>query len=326
VDTLVTHLLERGCAVLFAVVLMESIGLPVPAALALLLAGGAAGRGMLGVGPSLASALGALLLGDTLMFLIGRYTGWWLLGLLCRISLNPESCILSSADSFYKRGRILLLFAKFVPGINSLASPIAGSMNMRFWQFLALDCLGGSAYVGVYWGLGYVFSDVLQRVTSGYQAFGQVMGIVLAILVAAYIAYQVRARLRNRDLRNVPRVLPAEVAQLLYAPDGSDGVTVLDVRSHGYYEPKAMRIRGSSRLEPNALHHYGDDGFPAKQLFLYCTCVLEATSARVARVLRGRGIPCSVIDGGLRAWKKAGLPMEPVPQEDVIDLPSFARR
>jgi len=94
---------------------------PVPAAVALLIAGGAVARGVLQAQYVLGIALFAMLAGDTLMFLLGRYTGWWLLGLLCRISLNPESCILRSADSFYRRGRTLLVIAKFIPGINTMA-------------------------------------------------------------------------------------------------------------------------------------------------------------------------------------------------------------
>ena len=84
---------------------------------------------------------------DTLMFLMGRYTGWWLLGILCRVSLNPESCILRSADSFYRRGRALLVMAKFIPGINTMAPPLAGCMNMRFTQFLRLDLAGAAGRV-----------------------------------------------------------------------------------------------------------------------------------------------------------------------------------
>src|SRR5207342_2379221 len=102
-------------------------------------------------------ALSAMLLADTLMFLVGRYTGWWMLGLLCRLSLNPESCILRSADAFYRRGRTVLLFAKFVPGINTMAPPLAGSMNMRWGQFLWLDSLGVALYIGAYLSVGYLF-------------------------------------------------------------------------------------------------------------------------------------------------------------------------
>ena len=84
--------------------------------------------------------------------------------ILCRLSLNPESCILRAAGSFYRRGRLLLLFAKFVPGINSLAPPLAGSMKMPYRQFLWLDLTGASLYLGLYWTVGFLLSDLLGAV------------------------------------------------------------------------------------------------------------------------------------------------------------------
>src|SRR5450432_3209898 len=156
---------QHGYAILFAVVFLEAVGLPVPAALALLIAGGAAANGSLQVSYALFGAIAAMLAGDTLMFLVGRYTGWWLLGILCRISLNPESCILRSADSFYRRGRKLLLIAKFIPGINTMAPPLAGSMNMRFLQFIRLDLVGATLYIVAYFSVGFVFSGALEAIT-----------------------------------------------------------------------------------------------------------------------------------------------------------------
>jgi membrane protein DedA with SNARE-associated domain/rhodanese-related sulfurtransferase len=322
-ESLLPHLLERGYLVLFAVVLLEAIGVPVPAALALLIAGGASGRGIMDPARSLATAMSAMLTGDICTFLLGRYTGWWLLGTLCRISLNPEACILRSADSFFRRGRRLLLFAKFVPGINSLAPPVAGSMNMRFWQFLGLDSLGAVIYVGAYWSLGFIFSDALQKITSGYQAVGKVISWIIVAAAIAYIAYQVYARMKAPPLRAVHRTPPEVVASFLYSDQGEMDVAVYDVRSHGYYDPNAVRIRNSRRLEPNALNQYPAEYFQAKQVFLYCTCIREATSSRVAYLLRQQGVQSYVIEGGLRAWKKAGLPLEPVPQDEIIALPSF---
>src|SRR5581483_12432854 len=109
-ESLLAGISQHGYAVLFGAVFLESIGVPVPAALALLIAGGASAGGALHVGLALSFALAAMVFGDTLMFFLGRYTGWWLLSFLCRLSLNPESCILRSADSFYRRGRVLLIF------------------------------------------------------------------------------------------------------------------------------------------------------------------------------------------------------------------------
>src|SRR5579871_2558129 len=154
-ESLLSSISQHGYSILFVIVFLEAIALPVPAALALLIAGGAMATGAMHPGLTIANGLGAMLLGDIIMFLIGRYTGWWLLGLLCRLSLNPETCILRTADSFYKRGRIMLLFAKFVPGINTMAPPMAGSMNMRYLQFLPLDLAGASLYIFTYFGAGY---------------------------------------------------------------------------------------------------------------------------------------------------------------------------
>src|SRR5579862_6082587 len=169
-ESWISQLALHGYSVLFAAVFLEAVGLPIPAALALLIAGGASARGSLQGSYALGGALSAMIAGDTLMFVMGRYAGWWLLGALCRISLNPESCILRSADSFYRRGRALLLVAKFIPGINTMAPPLAGSMNMPFLQFIRLDLVGATLYIVGYFSVGYVFSGALEVITRGYQA------------------------------------------------------------------------------------------------------------------------------------------------------------
>jgi membrane protein DedA with SNARE-associated domain/rhodanese-related sulfurtransferase len=318
-ESLLNGLSQHGYLILFGAVFLESIGIPVPSALALLIAGAAAGRGALVPWLTAASALSAFLLGDSILFLLGRHTGWWLLGVLCRLSLNPESCILSAADSFYRRGRVLLLFAKFVPGINTMAAPLAGSMNMRFLQFLGLDSIGVSLYVGAYFSVGFLFSGAIEALTRGYHAFSHMLSLILIAALLGYATVQVRAWMKARGLRSVPFVSPAEAAGAV----SSAGAMIYDVRSHGYYDLKATRVKGSRRLDPNALHRPESDIAPAGPIFLYCTCLQEATSVRVARELLGKGIPVAVIKGGLGAWKKAGLPIEAVPQEEISPLPTF---
>jgi len=318
-ESLLSGLSQHGYSLLVVVVFLEAIGLPSPAALALLIGGGAAASGSLNPGVASGWALGAMLAADTLMFFMGRYTGWWLLGLLCRLSLNPESCILRSADSFYRRGRTLLLFAKFVPGINTMAPPLAGSMNMRLTQFLRLDLVGAALYIGAWFGIGYLFSGALEYITKGFHIFGQVAGYAILTAIAFYLGFQVWMWRRSRSLQPVPRARPADVAGALSA----DSAVIYDVRSHGYYDAKAMRIQGSRRLEPNAIHQANEEMPAGKHVYLYCTCVRDATSSRIARTLLDKGVSCSVIEGGLRAWKKAGLPMEPVPSGEIVLLPVF---
>jgi len=313
-DFLLTGLAQHGYTILFAAVFLETIGLPVPAAIALLIAGGAAARGSLSAPLALGGAFATMLIGDTLMFFLGRYTGWWLLGLLCRLSLNPESCILRSADSFYKRGRTLLLFAKFVPGINTMAPPLAGSMNMRWTRFVALDAAGAALYIGAYWSAGFLFSDAVGAITHTMQTFGRIMEVALLAAVAAYLVYLVWRWFHMGASRTVPRVHPSEVAQ---------GAVIYDVRSHGYYDQKAQRIRGSKRLEPHTLHQQPLETLATQPVYVYCTCLRDATSARVAKDLLDHGVNVAVIQGGLRAWKKAGLPLESVPSDEIQTLPAF---
>jgi membrane protein DedA with SNARE-associated domain/rhodanese-related sulfurtransferase len=317
-DSWISGLAQHGYSILFGAVFLEAIGLPVPAALVLLLIGGAAARGTLLASVCLSGAFASMLLGDTLMFLLGRYTGWWLLGILCRISLNPESCILRAADSFYRRGRMLLVVAKFIPGINTMAPPLAGSMNMRFLQFLQLDAAGAVLYIGSFFGIGFIFSGALAALTRDYEAFGHVVTWIVVGLVVLYLGFQVWMWVRARGQRAVPRAIPSEAAQKM-----AIGAHIYDVRSHGYLDAKALRIKGSRRLDPNGLHQVEVEFPVGQQVYVYCTCVREATSARVARELQKKGVDVAVIKGGLRAWKRAGLPLEPVPSNEITALPAF---
>jgi membrane protein DedA with SNARE-associated domain/rhodanese-related sulfurtransferase len=313
---------QHGYVILAGIVFLEAIGVPVPAAIALLIAGGAVARGMLHAQYVLGISVSAMLAGDTLMFFLGRYTGWWLLGLLCRLSLNPESCILRSADSFYRRGRTLLVIAKFIPGINTMAPPLAGSMNMRTFTFLRLDFAGSMLYAGSYLLVGYIFSGALEAVTRGYDSAGRILGWIVLALVIGYLLFRAWLWIRGRALSVVPFANPEDVAREL-----ATGAPVYDVRSHGYFDPKATRIQGSRRLDPNALHQSRTEMPTDGNVFVYCTCVRQATSTKVARELQimllGKNVRVRVIQGGLRAWVKAGLPVEEVPAAEVASLPVF---
>jgi membrane protein DedA with SNARE-associated domain/rhodanese-related sulfurtransferase len=286
---------------------------------ALFVAGAAAAHGTFSFLGILSCGLAAMLLGDSLMYILGRYTGWWLLGILCRLSLNPESCILRSADAFYKRGRTLLVFAKFVPGINTLAPPMAGSMRMRFLPFLRYDVAGTLLYVGAYLLAGFIFSGALDVVTKGYRALNHLLSWILIVAIIAYAALQLWFWVRAKALRYAPTIEPEDAAADLAA----ERAVVYDVRSHGYYDARTMRIKGSRRLDPNAFHRWHNQVPGGVHIYLYCTCIREATSARVALLLLEQGVACRVIRGGLRKWKAAGLPLERVPLDEVADLPVF---
>ena len=192
----------------------------------------------------------ALMLGDIAQFWLGRYTGWALLGFLCRLSMNPETCILRSAESFYKRGKITLLIAKFIPGINTMAAPLAGSMKMRFGQFLRLDLAGALLYSGTYLLVGYLSRDFLAATLNGFHAAGRAMEVIVIVAVVVYAVYRIVQFRRYRKYRIVPRVQVAGTRCASGCRRRPTGVLIVDVRSHGYYDVGAERIQAPSASSP----------------------------------------------------------------------------
>jgi membrane protein DedA with SNARE-associated domain len=269
-NNLLPMMARHGYALTFAFLLAEAIGFPLPAALALVAAGAAVASHTLWGPAVLLAALLALLIGDTSLFWLGRYSGWALLGFLCRLSMNPETCILRSAESFYKRGKATLVLAKFIPGINTMAAPLAGSMKMRYSQFLRLDFAGALLYVLTYLLVGYVSRGFLAVTLNSFHAAGRAMEVAVIVALVIYAIYRAARFHKYRQYDIVPRVQVQELAMRLGSEDPSQ-VQIVDVRSHGYYDSGAERIIGSIRLEPNNLEEEIKNLPKDKDLYLYCT-------------------------------------------------------
>ncbi|MFZ0737223.1 MAG: VTT domain-containing protein, partial [Candidatus Acidiferrales bacterium] len=269
-NALLALIAHHGYIIIFLIVLAEALGIPVPAALALVTGGAAVASGALR-GPAAALiAVTGMMVGDSLLYVLGSRMGWRLLGFLCRVSGDPETCVLRAAELFYKRGRTTLVIAKFIPGINSMAAPLAGSMKMPFVQFLGLDFLGASAYALAYGGIGFIFRDFVATIARGFRTAGHVVEIVVIIGAIAFIVYRVSLYWKHRVYRIVPRIQAAELEAKLQS-QYSGKILMVDVRSHGYYDPGADRIRGSIRLEPNNLAEEVKTLPRDKDIYLYCT-------------------------------------------------------
>jgi len=268
-DDLLPLISRHGYSLLAAVCFAEAVGFPLPAALAILTAGAVAAYGRLHWYSVFGVAFLALLSGDVILYFLGRVSGWALLGALCRLSANPESCILRSAQYFYRRGKQTLLFAKFIPGINTMSPPLAGSMKMRVEDFLRFDAAGAALYVGVYSAAGYFFSDALRAITRGLRSAGFAAEVVFGIGLAVYVIYRIWVYQKYRMLDLVPRVPVEVLAQRLAAQE--DPIIIADVRSHGYYDADSERIAGSIRLEPNNLQEEIKNLLKNREIYLYCT-------------------------------------------------------
>lgn len=327
---LLTAVQHHGYAVTTLCIFIAACGLPLPISIVLLIAGAFAHGGTLNL--SLLVLVGAAsgLLGDTLMYLGGRYTGWWLLSFLCRISINPEACIFGSANSFYRRGPKTLLFSKFVPGLATVAAPLAGSLNMSAGRFLRLAAAGQLFYVVTWTSVGFLFAPFLKVIIAWVQRVGHFTAATVGVLILLYVLWLVISSLRDTRFSTVERIAAEALHEQLREAVTHDRVVVIaDVRSHGYYDPGTQRIKNSIRVEPSRLREelsaLREFMVPECEIYLYCSCAREATSVRVAKMLEQENCRTKVIQGGLKAWIKAGGPLEPVPAGDVEHLPSFDR-
>lgn len=269
-NELLTSLGRHGYALTFALLLAETVGLPLPASIALVAAGAAIASHTLSAPGVILAAMAGLILGDIWQFWLGRYTGWALLGFLCRLSMNPETCMLRSAQSFYKRGKTTLLFAKFIPGVNTMAAPLAGSMKMPFVLFLQLDLAGSALYTFAYLLLGYLSRDFLAATLKSIYTASRAMEAAIIVALILYVAYRIVQYQRYREYDFVPRIHAEELAQRLADGEG-DRLQIIDVRSHGYYDVGAERIFGSIRIEPNNLEEEIKHLPKDKDIYLYCT-------------------------------------------------------
>ncbi len=167
-------------------------------------------------------------------------------------------------------GRATLIIGKFIPGLSAMLPPLAGSLKMPFGQFIALDLVGTSLWVLAYGGAGFVFRNFIVALTHAFRVAGNVAGIVIAVAIAAFFVRRIRLYRKQLIYRAVPRMHVDELARRVDS-EGSDRIIVADVRSHGYYDSGAERIRGSIRIEPNNLEEEIKRLAHDKDIYLYCT-------------------------------------------------------
>src|SRR6266446_5930879 len=177
-------LIQHGSSLLFGWLLAEQLGLPIPAIPLLLAAGALAGSGSMSLLVALVSAIAGAILGDAVWFLLGRRRGAKVLHLLCRISLEPDSCVRRTEEVFGRYGIRSLLFAKFVPGLSTAAPPLAGVFGMGWPRFLLFDGIGVLLYTGVFTGLGVLFSAQLEAVARPALRLGEWLAVAVACALA----------------------------------------------------------------------------------------------------------------------------------------------
>lgn len=325
---LLVHLIaQHGYLVTAMVLFLAAAGLPLPTSVVLLTAGATAHAGGLSLPLVLLVAWAAAFTGDVLLYLGGRYTGWWLLAWMCRVSVNPESCIFTGAEYFYRRGPRTLLFAKFIPGLGAMAAPLAGSLNMRAHRFWRLDALGALGYTATWVGVGFLFSSFIESIIHAVEQAGHAVAIVVLAMAVVYALVMLGFAIGARRYRNIKKISAKSLQERLQELTPDKLVVIADVRSHGYYDPGMLRIANSIRVEPHRLKDeiiaLREFMAPECEIYLYCSCIRDTTSVRVAHMLEQAACEARVIEGGIKAWIKAGGALEMVPASDLEKLPQF---
>jgi membrane protein DedA with SNARE-associated domain/rhodanese-related sulfurtransferase len=297
------HLLqEYGVLIVFAIVLVEQIGLPIPAYPILIVAGALSVDGDFSWPAVLAVAVCACLLSDGFWFRMGRLYGKRILKLLCRISLSPDYCVSQTEDSFTRWGPRMLIVSKFIPGFNTIAAPLSGAMGVHTRVFFGYSVLGATLWAGVGIAIGAFLHASIDSVLTALSSMGSTALMVLLALLGAFIAYKYVERKRFRQAVQIDRVTIEEIKDLI---EQGTAPVLVDARS--------VTAQLLEPAVPGALLFNG--GQPAADLIaidrdrhvvVYCSCPNDITAAQVAKELKQHGFTMArPLHGGLDAWNAA---------------------
>lgn len=291
-----------GVLIVFGIVLLEQIGLPIPALPLLIVAGAMSVDGDTSLLLCLLASVVACLISDSFWFGAGRFYGKRILRLLCKISLSPDSCVSQTEDTFLHYGPNSLVVAKFIPGFNTIAPPLAGATGVTTNRFLWLSLAGGLLWSGVGLGVGAVFHNSIDDVLDVMATMGSTALLVLLAALAGFILYKYVQRRRRATINAVERISLAELHALIAT--GGDPV-IVDARS--------VTARGMEAGIPGALvfAECGPDRLMAtldkeRHIVVYCSCPNDVSAAQVAHQFLAHGFyRAKPLHGGLEAWNGA---------------------
>ncbi|MEB0135861.1 DedA family protein/thiosulfate sulfurtransferase GlpE [Actimicrobium sp. CCC2.4] len=301
-----TLLLQHyGLLLVFANVLLEQMGLPIPAYPILIVAGALAMLGDFSWQACLLVSVAACLITDLSWHAAGKYFGKRILGLLCRISLSPDNCVSHTEDIFRRWGPKSLLVSKFIPGFNTIAPPLAGAMRTPRGRFLFFSVSGTLLWAGSGLAIGAIFHKSIDKVLDVLSTMGMTALVVIGSLLGLFMLYKYVERRRLMRSLYMARISVNQLRTLI--DDGLDPV-IVDARS--------KTAQALEAAIPGAIL-YGHDDHAAtfasvprdRDIIIYCSCPNEASAAAIARKLINHGfVKVRPLVGGLDAWNAWDVP------------------
>ncbi len=264
----IAFVIQHGYYVLFVWVLAEQLGLPIPSMPILLAAGAVSGMHRMYFSIALAISVVAGIASDVLWYAIGKRKGSDVLDFLCRVSLEPDSCVRRTEMLYEKYGERSLLWAKFVPGLNTAAPPVAGMFGMPIGRFLLFDSMGTILWAASFLGLGWLFADQLETVAHYAERLGFWLVLLLALGLLAYIGFKIYERRQFLKSLVSERIEPTELFAKLQR---GDPVTIIDLRHPLDALPDPRTLPGAIRMTPDELRSRHGEIPRDRGVVLYCT-------------------------------------------------------
>lgn len=304
-----THALTLTYPMIFLAVFANQLCLPIPSVLFLITAGALARTGSLNLAIVILVGVVACILADSAWFVAGRMYGYRIVRGLSSFSMDGQEGAVKARKFFARRGLTVLTFAKFVPGLDVLMPPLAGTLNAATLPFLAFDTAGAFFWSAAYCLVGYEFAQSLDIVAAILARMSRILAIVLAGILC-YLLWRAWELLRTiRELR-LRTISPTLLQQKLLAGKKIAVLDLLDVEGQEN-APSAPGIPGAARISPKPLCSSAKVRVPPDvRVVLYCSSSNQLTSARTAMALRRKGISnVWVLQGGLKAWRQLNLPV-----------------
>ncbi len=308
---------RHGSLLVFAWVLVEQAGLPIPSAPLLLAVGALSGMGRMNLALAAAIAIIAAILGDSLWYEIGRGKGAGVLQWVCRISLEPDSCVRQTQERFSKSGARVLLISKFIPGLNAMAAPLAGITRVTRQRFVLYDLAGTALWVAIYTGVGFAFSSQFEAIVRRASYLGEWLVVLLLAGFAGYAHWKYFKRRKFLNSLRIARITPDELKKKL---DAGEDVIIVDVRHAIEFDAQPETIPGALHMDAAALEEAAGVIPRDRDIVLFCSCPNEATAARLAFLLRNQGITrIRPLAEGYEGWKSRGFPLLRQPEKEIAE-------
>ncbi|MBE0615561.1 MAG: VTT domain-containing protein [Burkholderiales bacterium] len=309
VQELAALISQYGLLIIFTIVLLEQLGLPLPALATLVIAGAIAASGELSLSAIFGSAVLACLIGDAAWYAAGRRYGNRVLKTLCRVSLSPDICVNQAQANFDRWGMGLLVIAKYVPGLSTVVPPLAGVMRVEWRSFLLFDGIGAMLWAATGLGAGYLMHSQIALLLAQAERMGTGVLFLVAAMVAGYMATKWWKRRRLDAILRATRINVDELHALMNS--GAQPM-IVDVRPPVARTLDPRTIPGAVPVETRAIpRNFRPSPSSNQDIIIFCTCPDEAGAAQAARLLMERGYArVRTLQGGFDAWIAAGRDMQ----------------